>query len=152
MNNLNGSPSPPQPQENYFISNDSSTTISHKRERSLPTSNNYSISNVHPNDDTQIYANLAEIELKKQADFIDRQENPPFPSVNDQPIRTLRNGWKEYKTIGGRYVSLTYLLLQTSTFLAHFSSILIWVCLLNGCLHVLQPEKCPPTLLVKRQI
>lgn len=106
---MNGSSSPQNIPENYYVSNDSSTTISHKRERSLPIGNNYGISTAanatFPQDDVQIYANLSEIQQKQQADFIDRQEKPPIPSLSDEPIRVLRNsGWTEFKSIGGRFV------------------------------------------------
>jgi hypothetical protein len=105
---MNSSPSPPNTHENYFIKNESSTVISHKRERSLPISTNYGTSTDSdscPKDDTEIYANVAEIELKKRADFIDHQKDPPIPGVDDEPIRVLKtSGWREYKTIGGRLV------------------------------------------------
>ncbi|KAI6241034.1 hypothetical protein M3Y99_00414700 [Aphelenchoides fujianensis] len=49
-----------------------------------------------------IYANFSELELQKRADFIDRQPFPPEPDAADEPLRVMQNGWREYKTLGGR--------------------------------------------------
>ncbi|KAI6214951.1 hypothetical protein M3Y94_00328300 [Aphelenchoides besseyi] len=53
-------------------------------------------------DSSGIYANLTEIENKRQIDLIDRQQVPPEPNSSDEPIRVMQNGWREYKTLGGR--------------------------------------------------
>lgn len=53
-------------------------------------------------DDGLVYANLAEITLHNNAELLDRQPFPPRPDLREEPIRVLHNGWREYKTLGGR--------------------------------------------------
>ena len=55
-------------------------------------------------DDSHVYANLSEISKHDEIEAIDRRPIPPFPDATDEPIRVISNGWKEYKTLGGRYV------------------------------------------------
>jgi hypothetical protein len=81
----------------------------HHRERSLPNVDQFAGPSVVRKqqsfgDDVLIYSNLEEIERKKQAEFIDHQPYPPHPALNDEPCKVLVNGWREFKTIGGRSV------------------------------------------------
>ncbi|KAI6188003.1 hypothetical protein M3Y98_00306600 [Aphelenchoides besseyi] len=64
-------------------------------------------------DGSEIYANLIEIENKRQIDLIDRQQVPPEPNSTDEPIRVMQNGWREYKTLGGRFVFEIYFMALT---------------------------------------
>ena len=81
-------------------------------DQSLTTSDDYSPTEENTGqrstNDGTIYANVSEIETKKRADFIDRQPVPPRPSANQDPIRVMQNGWREYKTLGGRFVLAPY--------------------------------------------
>lgn len=54
-------------------------------------------------DDSMVYMNVSEISKRQEYETIDRRPFPPMPDVNDEPIRILSSGWKEFKTPGGRY-------------------------------------------------
>lgn len=55
-------------------------------------------------DDETVYANLSEINRRNELENIDRKPFPPFPDAGVEPNRILPSGWREYKTLGGRYV------------------------------------------------
>ena len=56
-------------------------------------------------DDSHVYANISEITNREQIEHIDRRPVPPMPDVSDKPLRVIANGWREYKTLGGRFPS-----------------------------------------------
>uniref|UniRef100_A0A7E4UTA6 PH domain-containing protein n=1 Tax=Panagrellus redivivus TaxID=6233 RepID=A0A7E4UTA6_PANRE len=54
-------------------------------------------------DDPHVYVNFSPADAaRRKFEDIDRRSRPPTPGEDDVPIRVLANGWKEYKTPGGR--------------------------------------------------
>ncbi|KAL3068338.1 hypothetical protein niasHT_030629 [Heterodera trifolii] len=68
----------------------------------IPHQTNNSRQNSWQEDDGLVYANLSEITRRKEIEEIDRQPFPPYPDASAQPIRISTNGWREYRTLGGR--------------------------------------------------
>ncbi|CAD5215570.1 unnamed protein product [Bursaphelenchus okinawaensis] len=85
--------------ESHSINQQDSSSFSNDKIYNIPPEVDVAIPE---HDDGQVYANLSEISRKKEADIIDRRPYPPKPNFNEPPLRVLSNGWREYKTIGGR--------------------------------------------------
>ncbi|TKR64727.1 hypothetical protein L596_025217 [Steinernema carpocapsae] len=79
-----------------------STSTAHPNGESPPPAPHSSANGVSSFEDQpqpepeHVYANL--IELEK----INRRPVPPTPDPNEEPLRTMPNGWQEYRTKGGR--------------------------------------------------
>ncbi|KAL7078687.1 hypothetical protein ACQ4LE_002517 [Meloidogyne hapla] len=67
-------------------------------------SNNLYVKNCNNASDNNstIYANYGEISRLKELQEIDRRPYPPFPDGSSSPLRIIANGWREYRTLGGR--------------------------------------------------
>nr|CAD2187797.1 unnamed protein product [Meloidogyne enterolobii] len=67
-------------------------------------SNNLFVKNCKNSSDNNslIYANYGEISRLQELQEIDRRPYPPFPDASSSPLRIIANGWREYRTLGGR--------------------------------------------------